>query len=112
MKKPQRSERTDRPWHFDDPVMLESFPRLYEAMASPTYSDGSTKGPGLLIAMPRARVLGFSLKVIGSGLVLYLDAPSLSEGLSGLDALLGADTVPWQDDPKGSEQPASKRKRA
>lgn len=87
------------PYHFTDPKVQKAYPKLFEAMASSVYDDGSKKGPGMLIIKPRARGLSVTLKVENSGLMLRTEGETWEEMMSALEALLRADTPPWEEDP-------------
>jgi len=101
MRKPSKDDLTagsEMP-HYYDPVMKKVYPWLYDALASSTYSDGSKKGPGMLIIKPRSKVLSATLKVEGSGLMLRCEGDTLDTLFKALDALLGTDPCPWEEDP-------------
>lgn len=112
MKKPDKVESVNgvSPPHFIDPSMKREYPRLYDAMASSCYEDGSRKGAGLLIIKPRSRTLSLTLKVDGSGLMLRCEGDSWVAALKALDALLAADPCPWEEDPYHVTKTPGKRK--
>jgi hypothetical protein len=85
--------------HFLDPLLKKEYPRLYDALGSAAYEDGSRKGPGMLIVKPRGHGLSLTLKVEGSGLMIRCEGETWQAALKALDALLATDTPPWEDDP-------------
>jgi hypothetical protein len=101
VKKPSSIESVGGiPLHyFLDPLLKKDYPRLYDALASAAYEDGTKKGPGMLILKPRGRVLSLTLKVEGSGLMMRCEGDTWAASLKALDALLATDTPPWEEDP-------------
>lgn len=110
VKKPLGGRESRRRPYFDDDSFQADYPNLYEAMASSSYEDGTPKGPGVLIIKGRDHQVSLSLKIEGSGLMIRLAGPGLVEVLLALDALLGSDAAPWEEDPYAAASGARKKK--
>ena len=88
---------------------LEKFPNLSAALLHSRWDDGEAKNPGILVIRPFGGTWKATLKIDGTGMVMRAESQEYNGLLPALEALLGAETPPWEPDPYA--KPIGKKKR-
>jgi hypothetical protein len=100
-----------KPPHADPGSFALGYPRCAEALASSSWSDGTPKKPA------RASLTIFGgrwqgqLDLVGTALMLRFEVPEPGLFWDALEAILAAETVPWEKNPWVKTEPSKNGKK-